>query len=704
MAIWNTMAARQRARVALRDIWNTMAAGQPVSEECRVVEDELNSFVECQVGFPANSSTASANNGVGIDSVTSAGCSGRLRVARVAYGRRVERQHQRQQQQQLAVLRYGLCRLGGNSQRASDDESSILMVLDESADEDEARRKPPPPHRFPSAAPISEAENGDHFLSAQGGKNLWQFPSSSLFSEKKKGSAPPPSAECGAGHAVGRDGQSDVANATARGIADPDPVDEASVLLRRLQQQRRDARQTCQNDLRPTTVGKDVIITTVAASESGSEEEAVVIGESGGGYGLSIRDGRKSNPRRSCGSSDGIESYHEGGPRVKKGSSGGGGGDDDAIDEEVGGGADAVSLSSVARETEGTNSSLGPRLPTPTSSHFLHLLLLLLTLVNSRSSSFASYHLALHVQPIDYDVVLEYGEKVWNGKGSNRQEGEPRMNEHTIKHYWTDMLEAVSLRTIHEERIVHSDLKPTDFLLLQGEVKLIDFGIAKQLERDTTNIHWSEMVGTLNYMAPEKLELKMAGTGMKVGRSSDIWSLGCRAFQSVPEDAGLVSSSQQRVLGCILYQMVYLCQMRPLEGEELPGLQVVEKLIDASKDDACRVLQVLNDWYGLRRGTNEMQLAKSIDSVRYGNSHGGGEVVSGPGPSSGSAGPAGARPVVVPSAEHPQQDAVNSKRERHASSGYENQDHHYNHQYRRQQQHQPQQQRQQQYDDDGGDI
>jgi serine/threonine-protein kinase TTK/MPS1 len=47
-------------------------------------------------------------------------------------------------------------------------------------------------------------------------------------------------------------------------------------------------------------------------------------------------------------------------------------------------------------------------------------------------------------------------------------------------------LEAV--KTIHEERIVHSDLKPANFSLVKGELKLIDFGIAKAIQNDTTNI------------------------------------------------------------------------------------------------------------------------------------------------------------------------------------------------------------------------
>uniref|UniRef100_A0A8D2NCI1 TTK protein kinase n=1 Tax=Zonotrichia albicollis TaxID=44394 RepID=A0A8D2NCI1_ZONAL len=72
------------------------------------------------------------------------------------------------------------------------------------------------------------------------------------------------------------------------------------------------------------------------------------------------------------------------------------------------------------------------------------------------------------------------------------------------KSYWKNMLEAV--HTIHEYGIIHSDLKPANFLIVDGMLKLIDFGIANQMQPDVTSIIKDSQAGTMNYMPPEAIE------------------------------------------------------------------------------------------------------------------------------------------------------------------------------------------------------
>ncbi|RCV41285.1 hypothetical protein SEVIR_9G122700v4 [Setaria viridis] len=135
-------------------------------------------------------------------------------------------------------------------------------------------------------------------------------------------------------------------------------------------------------------------------------------------------------------------------------------------------------------------------------------------------------------------MVLEYGEidlaHMVAQKWKERNNSNMKIDENWLRFYWQQMLEAVN--TIHDERIVHSDLKPANFMLVRGSLKLIDFGIAKAIMNDTTNIRRDAQVGTLNYMSPEAFmcdDTDSGGNIIKCGRPSDIWSLGCILYQMV---------------------------------------------------------------------------------------------------------------------------------------------------------------------------
>ncbi|XP_053737209.1 dual specificity protein kinase Ttk [Synchiropus splendidus] len=96
------------------------------------------------------------------------------------------------------------------------------------------------------------------------------------------------------------------------------------------------------------------------------------------------------------------------------------------------------------------------------------------------------------------------------------------------KIYWRNMLEAV--QTIHKHGIVHSDLKPANFVIVNTSLKLIDFGIANRIQPDVTSIIKDSQVGTLNYMPPEAIKDTSSRSGKAVSKISpkgDVWSLGC---------------------------------------------------------------------------------------------------------------------------------------------------------------------------------
>ncbi|KAE8444690.1 hypothetical protein EG329_014347 [Mollisiaceae sp. DMI_Dod_QoI] len=141
-------------------------------------------------------------------------------------------------------------------------------------------------------------------------------------------------------------------------------------------------------------------------------------------------------------------------------------------------------------------------------------------------------------------VLMEMGELDMNKILEMRLKSDnARFDPSFVRHYWKEMLEC--LEAIHEHDIVHSDLKPHNFVLVQGRLKLIDFGIANAIQTDeTVNVHRETQIGTPNYMSPESLmdqNAKPDARGripnepklMKLGKPSDIWSLGCILYQMV---------------------------------------------------------------------------------------------------------------------------------------------------------------------------
>jgi serine/threonine protein kinase len=130
-------------------------------------------------------------------------------------------------------------------------------------------------------------------------------------------------------------------------------------------------------------------------------------------------------------------------------------------------------------------------------------------------------------------LVMELGEVDLSSVLENRlRSGTKSLNMNFIRLTWQQMLSAV--HSIHQEKIIHSDLKPANFLFVRGALKLIDFGIAKAIAPtdDTTKIFRENAMGTLNYMSPESI-LDSGDGQRKIGRATDVWALGCILYEMV---------------------------------------------------------------------------------------------------------------------------------------------------------------------------
>ena len=86
----------------------------------------------------------------------------------------------------------------------------------------------------------------------------------------------------------------------------------------------------------------------------------------------------------------------------------------------------------------------------------------------------------------------------------------------------------------HSRLVVHRDLKPANILVTKhGQVRLLDFGIAKLMEGEfTKETQLTQVAGralTLDYASPEQIR------GEPIGTASDVYSLGVVAYELLAE-------------------------------------------------------------------------------------------------------------------------------------------------------------------------
>ncbi|HKE66446.1 MAG TPA: protein kinase [Micromonosporaceae bacterium] len=82
---------------------------------------------------------------------------------------------------------------------------------------------------------------------------------------------------------------------------------------------------------------------------------------------------------------------------------------------------------------------------------------------------------------------------------------------------------ATALTAIHGAGVIHRDLKPSNVLLAPGTPKVIDFGIAQPAEDADSDTRTDQLMGTVAYMAPERLEPAM---GRALTPAADIFAWG----------------------------------------------------------------------------------------------------------------------------------------------------------------------------------
>ncbi len=162
----------------------------------------------------------------------------------------------------------------------------------------------------------------------------------------------------------------------------------------------------------------------------------------------------------------------------------------------------------------------------------------------------------------------------------------------------------------HTQGIVHRDVKPANvFILEDGTVKLLDFGIAKLATSTLTR--QGDVLGSAPYMSPEQI----AGTQDLDGRS-DVWSTGVLLFELLtgkkPFDGDALTTV---VMGILKHEPPPIDQLIP--GMPKAVAEVVARALHKDRDRRYQTAEELGRELQLIRKTQQLSNLPPMDATRF---------------------------------------------------------------------------------------
>lgn len=131
----------------------------------------------------------------------------------------------------------------------------------------------------------------------------------------------------------------------------------------------------------------------------------------------------------------------------------------------------------------------------------------------------------------------------------------------------------------HKSRIVHRDIKPENILIFQsGQAKLVDLGLAKDLNNEVLLTQTSVTLGSPHYIAPEQAE-----NPRNIDGRADLYSIGCTLFHMItgkPPFSG--SSPIEVILNHIQSPIPDILKLRPTLKTSLAS--VIYRLMEKDPD------------------------------------------------------------------------------------------------------------------------